>query len=295
MAQVHAFAFDHVGAKLVGIASRTLAKAEALATDYADCQVFRDPVEMMRATEPDIVVVTVSVLAIADVVRALLPTAATLLIEKPAGHTFEVASQLALELQSAQAKAYVALNRRHYASTRWLADQLPAGPRVIKVQDQQSAARAREVGHPEEVVQNWHYANSIHLVDLVRCFARGEVQELAVHRRPGSEGGILLATVEFTSGDFGIYEAVWEAPGPWAVTVTTGPVRGLMQPLESAVIQRLGERETMAMPESTEAGKPGLVEQARQTLAAWQNQPHTLPTAQETLASMDLARLFYGR
>ena len=46
----------------------------------------------------------------------------------------------------------------------------------------------------------------------------------------------------FASGDIGLYEGIWNGPGPWACTVTTPRRRWELRPLEKAVFQNAGER-----------------------------------------------------
>jgi predicted dehydrogenase len=152
------------------------------------------------------------------------------------------------------------------------------------------------VGHPEEVVRNWHFANSIHLIDLMRVFGRGKVTRVETLQRPGPEGGVLVAGVWFDSGDFGVYQAVWEGPGPWAAAVHCGPVRVSMQPLESAVRQTLGSREAVSMaPDPLDQEyKPGLFRQAQAAIAAASGEPSPLPTVADALESMRLAERLYS-
>ena len=45
----------------------------------------------------------------------------------------------------------------------------------MQVSDQQSFAEGRAAGHPEEVVRHFMYANSIHVIDYLLQFGRGEV------------------------------------------------------------------------------------------------------------------------
>ncbi|MCW5939053.1 MAG: Gfo/Idh/MocA family oxidoreductase [Fimbriimonadaceae bacterium] len=296
MAKAHALAFSAAGAEFVGLTSRTLPKAEALVGELGAGRAVASVHELKDQLAPEIIVVAASVLAIPEVVESLLPTEAVLLIEKPAGPDLEAAERLAAILARCQARAYVALNRRFFASTRWSLDELPQGSRTVVVQDQQSRARAQEVGHPEGVVRNWHFANSIHLVDLLRVLARGQVTGVDVLQRPGPVGGVLVAGVQFDSGDFGVYQAVWEGPGPWAATVNCGPVRVSMQPLESAVRQTLGSREVVSMtPDPLDQDfKPGLVRQAQAAVAAAHGEASSLPTVADALESMRLADRFYS-
>jgi hypothetical protein len=115
--------------------------------------------------------------------------------------------------------------------------------RYIRVQDQQDQAAARAAGQPAAVVENWMYANSIHVVDYLRLFGRGRVERVQpVCRWTPDQPGVVISRIEFESGDIGIYEGIWNGPGPWAVSVSTATRRWEMRPLEVASYQNRGER-----------------------------------------------------
>jgi hypothetical protein len=97
------------------------------------------------------------------------------LIEKLLGHDLEEAralSQMSLEQGS---RVCAAFNRRFYSSTL----QGRAGleeensPRLVTILDQEDPVSALEAGQPQAVVENWMFANSIHVIDLFRVFCRG--------------------------------------------------------------------------------------------------------------------------
>ena len=100
----------------------------------------------------------------------------TLLIEKPVGYTLTQARQIEQTAETLGAKAYVALNRRFYGSTLQLQKALQSteGYRVVTILDQEDAESALAAGQPAEVVHNWMYANSIHLIDYYSQLCRGD-------------------------------------------------------------------------------------------------------------------------
>src|SRR2546425_867700 len=71
----------------------------------------------------------------------------------------------------------LALNRRHYSSTRTVLDDVAKlqGQRLIHVYDQEDQIVARAAKQPELVVLNWMYANSIHVVDYLTILGRGRI------------------------------------------------------------------------------------------------------------------------
>ena len=72
---------------------------------------------------------------------------------------------------------------------------------------------------PQLVIDNYMYANSIHLIDFFAVFGRGPVtavEPIIPFNRDTPR--FVAAKIEFDSGDIGLYEAVWNGPGPWAST-----------------------------------------------------------------------------
>lgn len=298
MAQEHARALNSSDIELVGVCSRTRLRAEAFAEAYA-MPVYHSIAEMYAATQADAVVVTVNELSMPQVCSEAFRFPWVCLLEKPVGVNLQVAEQILDQSRRTGARAYVALNRRSYSATRQALDELAKddGPRLISVLDQEDQEAARAAGQPEEVVRNWMYANSIHLVDYFSFMARGDVVSVE-HAAPWTPASprFVAATVRFSSGDVGVYQAVWNAPGPWSVTVTNPSVRLEMRPLEKLAIQRRGERRlTEIAPENVDVEyKPGLRYQAEQLIAALQGKPARLATLEQATGSMALCAKIYG-
>ncbi len=299
MAAEHARAFAALpGVRIAGVCGRSPERARALAATYS-ARVFDDVDTMQRETAAAIVVVAVNELSMRGVCEAVFRHPWVCLLEKPVGLDLAEAQALTEAAQRAGSNAFVALNRRAYASTRQAMAELQAGdgPRLVSVLDQQDLASAAADGQPPAVVRNYMYANSIHLVDYFNHFCRGQVAEV---RNPvpwnAAAPGHVVASVRYDSGDCGVYQAVWDGPGPWSVTVTNRSVRVELRPLERLGVQRRGERrltEAPADPQDTEF-KPGLHWQAGQTVAALRRQAHSLATLAEATRSMALVADFYG-
>ena len=156
---------------------------------------------------------------------------------------------------------------------------------------------ARAVKAPEAVVQTWMYANSIHLIDYFTHLGRGPITGVEVTAPWDQENpGVVLATIRYASGDIGMYQAVWNGPAPWVVTVGTPSARYEMRPLEKYTIQPRGQRravEQEADPLDADF-KPGLRHQAEQTLAALRGEENNLPTLASSTRSMRLVAAIYG-
>lgn len=300
MAREHIRAFQDVpGVEMVGIHSRTRSRAEALAQEFRLPNVCDSTSELFEKTSADLVVVTVPELSVNEVCCACFKHPWAALIEKPAGYNVADAEEIAESARSAGRSAFVALNRRHYSSTQSVLQDLATNPepRFICVQDQEDVIAALKAGQPKLVVENWMYANSIHMIDYFSMLGRGKVTEVEPFVRWNPDKpGFVAAKIMFESGDIGLYQSVWNAPGPWAVAVTTQSKRWEMRPMEQAAFQLYGLRklEPVVPHEWDQQFKPGLRRQAElAVMAAMGEAVLELPTLDDALVSMRLAQAIY--
>lgn len=299
MAREHIRAFSDVpGVAVVGIYSRTRSKAEALAGEYGVPGVYSSVLELYEKTQADLLVVAVSEAAMKPVSHVCLEFPWTVLLEKPPGLNVSEAEELYTAAKSNGRKVLVALNRRFYSSTRAALTDLAQrqGPRFIKVQDQEDQVEALALGYPRVVVENWMYANSIHIVDYFPVFGRGKMTAVEpVFAWNPEDPGVVVSRIEFESGDIGLYEGVWNRPGPWVVSISTVEKRWEMRPLEQAAFQRTGQRRLEQAPVHPwdQAFKPGLRLQAQMAVAEVMGQSSDFPTLEDALETMRLIRAIY--
>jgi hypothetical protein len=295
---IHAFA-DVPGVRLAGIHSRTRSKAETLAKEYTIPHVCDSVDELYEKTKADLVVVTVVEMSMRPVCEACFQYPWTLLLEKPAGYTVPDAEAILAAAQKNKSNVFVALNRRFYSSTRFvLSDCVELdGPRFVKVQDQQDQASALSTGQPKAVVDNWMFANSIHLIDYFHVFCRGKIEQVEpiIPWNP-VRPGVVIGKILFDSGDVGIYEGVWDGPAPWAVAVSTSSRRWEMRPLEHAVYQNRGERALIPaeLNQWDKLFKPGFRLQAENAAAAALGRLSNSVSIDEAMKTMRLIQRIFS-
>lgn len=301
MAEEHIKAFvDIPFVEISGIHSRTHSRAEALANKYAIFNVHVSIDDLYKSTRADFLIIAVPELAVNGVCMAAFKYPWQILIEKPAGYDLQDAQKIADEAARVGVNAYVALNRRHYSSTRWVLEDLVSvqGQRLVQVLDQENPQVALEGGQPPLVVENWMYANSIHLMDYLRIFCRGSIDKVErVVKWDPLDPRFVVAKVTFSSGDIGIYQAVWNAPGPWSVAVNTQSKRWEMRPLEQASVQTYKARRSETIPthEWDSKFKPGIRLQAEEVVRAARGELHNLPSLEDGLATMKLVQQIYAQ
>lgn len=300
MTSEHLKAFKDVpGVELCGIYSRTKGRAEKLAQEFGIELVCDSVDDLYAKTNAQLVIVSVPELAVREVCLEAFKHPWACLIEKPAGYNLADAECIAESASRLKRSAYVALNRRHHSSTRIVLEDIAKleGPRLIHVYDQEDQIAARNAGQPELVVQNWMYANSIHVVDYLTILGRGKIVSVdRIIPWTPENPRFVMAKITYDSGDVGIYEAVWNGPGPWAVTVTTQEKRWEMRPVEQASFQPYGSRKLEASPihEWDTKFKPGLRVQAEEAVKAALGHSHTLPSLEAAMHSMRLVSAIYG-
>ncbi len=296
MAQEHIKVFaSRGGVKVVGIYNRTESKAQSVATEFDIPIVAKTISDLYKKTKANLVVIAVSEMSVQLVAKEVFHYPWLSLIEKPAGYDYENALLIRDLARKTNAQVFVSFNRRYYNSTRAVLEGLEQGEgqRLIQVYDQEEPLL---VDRPAEVHQNWMYANSIHVIDYLSILGRGEiVRVVPIIRWVPDHPGFVVAKIEYSSGDIGIYTAVWNAPGPWAATVTTQERRWELRPLEQAFVQPRGSRQLDPLPDHPwDANfKPGLRLQAEEIIKAIQGGAHTLVCLDESLETMKLVKEIY--
>ncbi|HXT16699.1 MAG TPA: Gfo/Idh/MocA family oxidoreductase [Gemmatimonadaceae bacterium] len=299
MAREHARAFRAVpGVQVAGIFGRTHARAESLAAEFGIPSICDSVAELYEKTHARLVVVAVSELSTRGIVDEARQFPWTLLLEKPPGYDLADAEAIRAALAASGRRAFVGMNRRFYGSTRAVTDDLNHidGPRLIAVRDQEDPEEARAAGRPEQVVANWMYANSIHLIDFFRFLGRGTIErvEPVVPYDPAAPR-FVISTITYSSGDVGLYEGIWNAPSPWVVSVTTAQKRWELRPIETAQFQLRGERRLTPVAATAwdTDFKAGFRMQAEQAVRAARGEPSESITLDDALLTMRLiARIF---
>jgi predicted dehydrogenase len=300
MISEHIKAFSAIeGVVLAGISSRTQSKAMALKEQYAIEHCCDSVDDLYQKSQADLVVVGVSELAAPAVVEQCGQYDWTILAEKPVAHDLPSALALNEKLGAKATDVYVAHNRRTYSSVLGVSSLLEttSGVRVVKIIDQEDTKAALEMGFPKVVTENWMYANSIHLIDLFHVFARGEATSVdIIYDTKNGDTRFLSAKIHFDSGDIGIYEANWNAPGPWRVSISTAEKYLDMAPVEQAAYQNYGSRQWHPVTISADDSdfKPGLKVQAELAVKAALGEPVSLTSLADSLKTMTLIKQIYG-
>jgi len=256
------------GASVVGIASRTRAKAEALAARYGNATVVRDVDALVRMVRPDALLMLVSASSMYSATLEALELGLPLFIEKPPGLSVEQTRELAAKAGSRGIPTMVGYNRRYYSVLRRGIELVKQrGPLLgVAIQGHERIGAVRRAGkHPQEVLDSWLYANSTHTIDLLRFFG-GEPRTVSgfAYRRAEPVVDGIAAVLEYESGALGQYCAYWHSPAGWRVELYGDGIYVEFSPLEKGHwTDSSGNGGAVPVDEEDNRFKPGFVAQMR--------------------------------
>ena len=223
--------------KISGIFNRSRQKAEDLSKEYGINVVAHSIAELYFKTQADGVIICVAETATIQICTEASRFPWKILAEKPIGLSVKDTSMMCHMFEGDTTQFFVAMNRRFYSSVRAALEFLSKvqGPRTVMIFDQEDPNSALRLGRDRQVCANWHFANSIHLIDLFFVFCRGHLSEVRNLISGASlfESSTRHSLLTFDGVDIGIYNAFWNAPGPWALIVETKELRVELRPIES--------------------------------------------------------------
>jgi predicted dehydrogenase len=301
MAKEHLKAFrDIKGCDVVAVVSRGKEKARTFAEQNGIPRACETVDEVFSRYKPDGIVVAVSELAVLEVMTVVSKYPWNVLVEKPAGIDYLEAKKICELFEKKRNSAFVALNRRHYSSTKALLAGLSedeSGPRIVTILDQEDPESALADGRPQKVIDRWMYANSIHLIDFFNLLCRGKLQSVNnVVPWQGLETEFVQATIQYSSGDVGLYCAHWNRPHPWSVSVSTRKKRWEMRPIEVVSYITRDSRTPVVLERSQwdMEFKPGLRLQAEEFAKHLRGESHALTNLRDGLSTMELVSMIYA-
>lgn len=301
MARCHMDVAAHLNdVEIVGIFSRSRERAVTLAKEYGVKIVANSINELFSNAKPDGVIIAVSETSTEKVLTEAFLYPWKILVEKPVGLGLSSTRRLCRLSTDKGIDVFVAMNRRHYSSTRTIINHLQKSDvaRVVEIHDQEDPSSALAMGRDKLVCDQWHFANSIHLTDLFHVFCRGEIADIlnVVPWFAGYEAKITHSVIKFGSGDVGIYHSIWNGPGPWSVSINIGEKRFEMRPLEQLLTQTFPSRQLdeALLDDCDIIFKPGFLKQMESFVDTLNGDATELPRLCDYLRSVELTNALYS-
>ena len=247
-------------------------------------------------------IVAVDVPGLEETTRALLRRGVReILVEKPAAMTPAGTRVLAADAARAQARVFVAYNRRFYASVRRALEIVAAdgGVTSCRFEFTERAAYIAGAAIASETKRHWFFANSTHVLDLA-FFLAGDPVSLAGETSGGLDwhpaGAVFAGAGRTAGGALFSYHADWTGPGRWGVEVVTRRHRLFLQPLEELRVQKAGQMTVESAPVGDDLDarfKPGIYRQLAAFLAG-EGREALLPIEKHAERMVFYARILAG-
>lgn len=299
IAEKHLEVFRDLGATVCAACNRSEAgRARSLAAGIP--RTYEDPLLMVERETPDGLLLTASVLSLAELAARLVPCGVPILLEKPPGTSLAEAESLAAIARRGHVPVMVGLNRRFYSVYHGALAILGGVQAVtgVTVEWSEDPLRMREVGHPEALLPLLNLANSLHGIDLLTFFG-GEMTAPSVWGRDlGANSGEYRWQMDMAGvtarGARAQFSSSWDSPGRWRLVVDSAGNRLVSAPLETALLYARGRSPIEVEPSAEDQRfKPGFYGQAAAFLRVVRGEvPISWPgcTIDEAVVSMRLAQ-----
>ena len=290
---------DISGLNLSGIYSRTRSKALELAKkSKSETKVCNSISELKTQAKVDFLIICVSEENTVNICLEAAKYDWPCLVEKPLGLNFDDFSYFKNKISSKSSNFMVAFNRRFYSSVTNLKSKLDnfSGDRLVTINDQEDIIKAKKVGFSDQVIENWMYANSIHLIDLFNIFCRGSIVNVQnIIPWDKNKPKYVHSIINYDSGDIGVYHAVWNRPAPWQISISSKSIIGTLKPIEEAtyILNETRKNFIIEKEEQDIKYKPGIYKMTEQIIKVINNQDSSLTTLDEYFKTISIIKRIY--
>ena len=287
--------------EIVGIFNRTQTKSKKLKKKYKIQKTFNTIEKLYSVAKPDGVIIAISPEIIKSIVAKIFKYPWKCLFEKPVGLNFKESTYINKILNKNNLNSYIGLNRRFYASTRYLLKKIAddkTKKRIIEIQDQEDQNSIKHK-FSKNILDNYMYVNSIHLIDYFNLICRGNIKKIVrVKKWQNRKKNIFTSYLYYSSGDIGVYRALWNLPGPWSVKVFLEKGSYILQPIEKIMFRKFNSRQEKMIKINDRDDinfKPGLKMQVNAFINAINGVPNKLPKITESFRLMKLINKIYQK
>lgn len=249
---------------LVGISSRKLSNAKKIAKKYKIKKFSSDYQKLIKDIKPDAILILVSPQNIYQVTKNILKYKIPFLVEKPVGLSLNECNELSKLTKNTKVPNMVGLNRRFYSSFLQLHKifKKEGYPKNIIVEGHEKIWRVKHKS--KKVVKNWHYANNIHIIDLINYFG-GDITEVETKLISNKSHNLNVSSIiRLKNNSLAVYNSFWQSPDGWSIKLLAPHYSILIKPLEKiSYINRKNEEKIFKMSNYDKKFKPGFYLQAK--------------------------------
>ena len=285
--------------EIVGICNRTRKNSLKLKKKYGIEQDFNNIREMYKVTKPDGVIIALSPDILIKKINQIFDHNCKFLFEKPIGINLKESNLIKSIVNRKNIKAYIGLNRRYYSSTKYLIRKIKNSKnknRIVEVEDQEDQIKNKNI-FSKRILDNYMYVNSIHLIDYFNILCRGKIKKIIKFNKwKNKERNIYTCYLYFSSGDLGIYRAVWNIPAPWSVKVYLKNGMYTLKPIEKLLFRKVNSKidEKIKINYTNDKKfKPGIKLQTIDFIKEINNKPSNIVKISESFKLMNMINKIY--
>lgn len=203
---------------------------------------------------PEYAIVAVGVEKLYEVCNRLIDYGIKkILLEKPGGINLNEIRELKNKARDQRVKIILGYNRRFYSSV-FAAKKIieeDEGVKSFTFEFTEWSHVIKGLKTPKEVKENWLFANSSHVIDMV-FFMAGRPKNIyslvkgALEWHPSA--AVFCGCGETNEGALFSYHSNWAAPGRWSIEILTKNRRLFFKPLEKLSIQKVGSIQIEEFP-----------------------------------------------
>jgi predicted dehydrogenase len=248
--------------------------------------------------KPDIAVVAISETSLIKVIEKIIKYPWLCLCEKPVGLNYNESQVIYSKIKKFKKKNFfVSLNRRFYHGTLCAKKILKKfkGKIEIYINDQLDRNMLKKLGMKKNIINNYMYAYSVHLIDYITFFCRGKLISTKNINLLNKKPKILISKIKFSSGDEVIYTVVYDVMSPWYVVIKANNKIIAMNPLENFFLSQKKKIQDQGANLMDKKFKPGLKMQAYQVLNYFNKKKHNLTPIQNYLKTVFLINKIYDK
>ena len=206
-----------------------------------------------------------------DVIKFLNPK--TIILEKPGSLSIKGLSYLENLSKNNNSNILIAFNRRFYSSVIKLKQEIK-NSKISSVFFDFTEFKINSTNYPNNVLNRWAYANSIHIFDLVfhmigfpksiNSYVGGE-NDLQWHKDSSIFSGYGISTKDVMFS----YNSNWLCPGRWRIEFLSTDKKYIFSPIEEIKAQNNSgfSIENIALDEDDKKFKPGLLKMINSIIA----------------------------
>ena len=286
---------------VVALCNRSKKNSIKLKKKYKIGKIFNEIEKMYKITKPDGVIIALSPDIIKTMIGSILKYPWKCLFEKPVGLNFKESIYINKLQKKNNINSYIALNRRYYSSTKYLLNKISRDKtknRIVEIQDQENQNLIKDK-FSKKILDNYMYVNSIHLIDYFNLLCRGKVKKIIrIKKWQNRKKNVFTSYLYYSSGDIGIYKALWNLPGSWFVKVYLDEGVYILKPIEKIKFRKFNSRtdKIIKIKDKNDLKfKPGLKKQVDDFINVIKNKPNSLPKISESFKLMQLINQIYQK